>query len=304
VTPREPIDAAPQEMRLTLPGTPLAARCWGERPGHPVLALHGWLDNAASFDLLAPALCADAALPPLQFVALDLPGHGFSAWRPPGGHYGIVDYAADVLAVADALGWARFTIIGHSLGAGIATLVGGAVPERLSAAVLIDGLGPLASPAGDAPSMLARALDQATTSPSCPPRALPDLNAAIEVRRRSRFSIGHDAARLLCERGTRTTAGGERVWRADPRLRHPSAARLTEASVCAFIEAMTVPTLLIEAEQGALRSRAAAPFADRLTRHPALCRVVVPGNHHPHLDGHADVVAAHCARFLREQLDG
>ena len=51
---------------------------WGSTGDAPILALHGWLDNAASFVRLAPLL-ADA-----DVVAIDLPGHGYSDHSPPG----------------------------------------------------------------------------------------------------------------------------------------------------------------------------------------------------------------------------
>ena len=53
----------------------------GEAQGPKVLALHGWLDNAASFIPLA------GQLPHLDLVMLDLPGHGRSAHLGPGAEY-------------------------------------------------------------------------------------------------------------------------------------------------------------------------------------------------------------------------
>jgi len=103
-----------QPFELEVGGTRVAGlRNSGDGPR--VLALHGWLDNAASFVPLAPHLAS------LQLVAIDLPGHGHSAHLPAGASYTTAAAICHVLDVADALGWDRFSLLGHSMGAGIAT---------------------------------------------------------------------------------------------------------------------------------------------------------------------------------------
>ena len=88
--------------------------------GPRVLALHGWLDNAASFVPLA------AHLRGIDLVAIDQPGHGQSAHLPPGTDYSFVGALNAVLDVADALGWDRFALLGHSMGAGIGSMLAAA----------------------------------------------------------------------------------------------------------------------------------------------------------------------------------
>ena len=85
-----------EEVRLSLPHIELAAHLYGPADGEPVIALHGWLDNAASFARLAPKL------PGLRIVALDFAGHGHSDHRPAGAGYAIWDYAHDVLPSSSA----------------------------------------------------------------------------------------------------------------------------------------------------------------------------------------------------------
>src|SRR5690606_2312769 len=110
----------------------LAGLAFGPRDGRPVLALHGWLDNAATFVPLAPLL------PELRIYALDLPGHGRSSHRPPGARYHYVDWVGDVIEAADALGLDRFALLGHSMGAGISILTAGTFPERVERLALIE----------------------------------------------------------------------------------------------------------------------------------------------------------------------
>ncbi|TQD45414.1 alpha/beta fold hydrolase, partial [Lysobacter aestuarii] len=123
--------------------TPLGRMAGLRRAGHDadaprVLALHGWLDNAASFLPIAPLL------PDIELVALDLPGHGLSAHLAAGADYSFPGAVNAVLDAADALGWSRFSLLGHSMGAGIASLLAAACPDRVERLVAIEALGALA----------------------------------------------------------------------------------------------------------------------------------------------------------------
>src|SRR5690349_15211801 len=137
------------ELAIGLPHLTLAARAWGDPRLPKLLALHGWLDNAATFDLLAPLLCEH-----FHIVAIDFPGHGRSGWRPAGTWYHYVDYLNDVLAAADALEWPRFGLLGHSLGGAVASALAAACPERIELLLLIEALGPLATDASRALELL------------------------------------------------------------------------------------------------------------------------------------------------------
>ena len=52
-------DGFPTERQLDINGLNYALRCWGDADHPPILAVHGWLDNAASFDVIAPRLARD-----------------------------------------------------------------------------------------------------------------------------------------------------------------------------------------------------------------------------------------------------
>ncbi|NWR53989.1 SEHL2 protein, partial [Bucorvus abyssinicus] len=99
------------ELKFPVPWGHVAAKAWGPSEGHPVLCLHGWLDNANSFDKLIPLLPRDC-----YYVAMDFSGHGLSSHRPAGSPYHFLDYVSDVRRVAAALQWRRFTLMGHSMG--------------------------------------------------------------------------------------------------------------------------------------------------------------------------------------------
>ena len=82
-----------REVAIDIPLGRIAALRWGE-PGAPkVLALHGWLDNAASFIPLMQHLQG------LDLVAIDQPGHGRSAHLPAGADYSFVGAINAILDV-------------------------------------------------------------------------------------------------------------------------------------------------------------------------------------------------------------
>jgi pimeloyl-ACP methyl ester carboxylesterase len=280
-----------EERILSLPGIDLAAKVWGSADGEPVLALHGWLDNAASFDRLAPLL------PELHLVALDLPGHGRSQHRPPGGSHHFVDWVADVIAAADGLGWERFSLLGHSMGAGIASLMPATFPERIVRVALIEGLGPLASPAAEVPQRLAAAISDERRLADLGVRSFPDFPAAVSVRMLG-SDLDRSSAEILVERAVQEVADGVRFLH-DPRLKAPSRLRLTEEQVRAFLAGISCPALAVKGRKG-------LPFpADLLAARLGTIKDVqlaeLPGGHHLHLTHPHEVAPLLRSFFLAPQ---
>jgi len=276
-----------EEIELRTPHLRLAARAWGPQDGDPVLALHGWLDNAASFERLAPLL------PLARVVALDLPGHGRSAHRPPGTHYHFVDFVPDVIAAADALGWERSSLLGHSLGAGIASFVAAVAPERIERVALIEGLGPLSGPPEDAPDRLTESMRRMAR---VDPRRLSvyaDVDAAARAREKA-TGMDHEAALVLARRGTRETEGGV-TWSSDPKLLVTSPLYLTEEQVGAFLGRIEAPVLLLLSRSGS--PRAHEYVARRRALVPTLDVRILDGGHHLHLE-HPEPVAGALREFL------
>lgn len=274
---------AAQEIELPVGPLRLAARVHGPADGIPVLALHGWLDNAASFEPLAPLLDG------LRLIALDLPGHGRSDHRPPGAHYHFIDYVDDVLGAADALGWERFALLGHSLGGAVATFVAGACPDRITRLGLIEALGPLTEPAEEAPRRLAHAIDRARVRGDRPARTYPAIEQAIEARRMA-GGLDEPAARLLVERATVAVDGGVQ-WRSDRRLRLPAPYRFTEEQVVAVLRDIRAPTRLVVGDRGLL-PMARPALEQRVAAIDGLAIERLEGHHHLHMESPGPVAGA------------
>ncbi len=263
---------AVDELRFEVNGRLMAARAVGPVDGMPVLALHGWLDNAASFKAMEPYLEG------VRLVALDLMGHGFSAHRPEAVPYYIWDNVADVVAVADELGWECFHLLGHSMGAGISSLLAGAMPERVLSLVLIEGLAPLADAPEDLPRNMALAIRR-HQRPARPPRYYDSMESAIDARMHARFPVTEQAARWLVERSIVHTAKGFR-WRSDSALVLPSVLRMSEDQICAFLRSIEAPALLVLGEDGIANDLLEA----RALEVKGLQRMLLPGNHHLHME--------------------
>lgn len=263
---------------------------WGEAGRPRVLALHGWLDNAASFVPLA------AHLPGLELVAVDLPGHGRSAHLPSGADYSFAGALHAVLDVADALGWERFALLGHSMGAGIGSLLAAACPQRVARLVAIEALGALPEPEETTVSRLRDAIGAGRALAGKRLRMFTELDTPVRARTLARTgAIGEAAARLLVERGVREVQAddGRRgwIWSSDPRLTLPTMVRMTPGQVRALIRGIECPTRVIHADPPQpylpepLRSEHAALLPDGELR-------VLPGGHHLHMEQPAAVAAA------------
>ena len=262
----------------------------GDGDGPRVLALHGWLDNAASFIPLA------AHLPGVQLAAPDLPGHGRSAHLAPGAEYTSGVAVNAVLDIADALGWDTFSLLGHSMGAGIASLVAASVPDRVRRLVAIEALGGLAETVERTADRWREAIAAARALPGKQLRVFADLAAPVRARMQAN-QLSEPAARLLVERGVRPVEGGF-VWSSDPRLTLPTPQRLSEAQLARLVAGIACPTTVIYADPPQayfpepLRTQRAALLPDGRLH-------VLAGTHHLHMEDPA-AVAARMLAFLRQ----
>ena len=280
---------AARERELALPGFKLAAREWGDT-GTPVLALHGWLDNAGTFDKLAPLLAG------CHVVALDSAGHGRSDNRSADSSYNIWQDAGDVAEVADALGWKQFNLLGHSRGAAVAALFAGTFPERARRLVLIEGGIPILGEAENAAADFARALTESRQLRGKAGRIFPDRSTAIAERAEGFSKVSLEAAEILALRSLRSVPGGYQ-WHADQRLKATSEIRLTADHVRSFLRRIQAPALMFIAAESPIAHRAV--FTDLLPAFPQLEIVNMPGGHHLHLEGAEREIAAAALEFFR-----
>jgi len=255
----------------------------GDAGGTRVLALHGWLDNAASFLPLSRHLSG------IELVVPDLPGHGHSVHIGPGAEYTSGVAVNAVLDLADALGWDEFCLLGHSMGAGIASLLAASSPQRVRRLLAIEALGGLSETVERTAARWQEAIAAARALPGKRLRVFTDIATPIRARMQAN-QLSEANARLLVERGIHAVDGGY-VWSSDQRLTLPTPQRLDEAQIAALVANIRCPTRVIFAEPAQpyfpepLRSQRA-----RLLPEGEL--ILMAGTHHLHMEDPAGVARA------------
>jgi len=212
----------------------------------------------------------------------------------PGGEYTLHGALHTVLDVADAMRLERFSLLGHSMGAGITSLLAAACPQRVERIVLIDGLAIPENPERTLARM--RESVAATRSRSASPlRVFPDLDTPIQARMQAN-ALDAGSARLLVERGVREVSGGY-VWSSDPRLMLPSFRYMTLAQIEVMMAGIECPARVIFSESATpLFPRAQKLALAKLIPHSEVFEL--PGIHHLHMQ-HPAEVGALAGGFLR-----
>ncbi|CAE8716111.1 unnamed protein product [Polarella glacialis] len=232
--------AAVEEICLKVApyGHRVSAKKWGTLDGvgdNVVIALHGWLDNASSFDLIAPHLVAAG----FCIYALDLPGHGKSEWS---GMYDHAKMARSMHAFILAAGLKTpLLILAHSYGAQCAFALCAAAPSLVRRIVMLDEIGPPCRFAGipesylRGPSLEYFAAVAGITARQ--PRRLSSVDEAVSRRYKNhappypkasealgppRWPLSREEVELiLCERGVRRSSdGGAWEYSHDPQLQY------------------------------------------------------------------------------------
>ncbi len=273
-------------------GIRLAYHHWPGRPGAPaVVCLPHLTGHKGSFAALAQGLAPD-----YDVYALDLRGRGDS--DKPAEGYGFAYHARDVLALADSLGLAGFTLVGHSFGATAAVYLGSVRPDRVRAAVLLDGG---ADPKEDTLKAMYPTIHQLGHTYASPDAYLAAMRAlgffepwSAAFERYFRDDV------LALPDGTVTPKASAAAVERDLDLHFAY-------SMCLHFPALRCRTLFLRPERGLLGDRGHV-FTERearaITAHIPYCRwISVPDvNHYSLLQNEASPAFAPLRAFLDEVL--
>ncbi len=264
---------------LEVRGLTLNALEWGEA-GRPALCfLHGGSAHAHWFDAVIPGFAGH-----YHVLSLDQRGHGASQWAPTPA-YATEDFAGDLLGVMDAMGWARMTVIGHSMGGHNAMAFAAWHPERAERLIVVDSR----------PSIPADRLKNMHRRGDRGPMRHETLESAVKsFRLLPRETVADPGLLAHLAREGITERDGRFLYRFDPACNGQR--RPTDG--WALLDRITAPTLLVRGEHSPILPRQMA--ADMLARLRRARLVEIPGTyHHLVLDAPAAFAAALDA-FLTE----
>ncbi|WP_428771997.1 alpha/beta fold hydrolase [Vibrio sp.] len=250
---------------------------------HSMVFVHGWLDNAASFEQLMPQL--HQQLPDWHLCAIDLPGHGLSSHKPGGSFYPFHDYIDDLHQFLSALPASQVVLVGHSLGALITSCYSAAFPEQVSGLVQIEGYGPLAEEPQLCVDRLRQGVIDRQRLRRKPVRGFDSPEQAIMrragINQVSEQQIAPIVLRGLAQREQRWW------WRHDIRLQSASLYRMDFQHAEQFIQSVRCPQLVILGQDGYSHLK-----SNMLKNEPPHAQFLqIPGGHHCHLQ-HPDRVNA------------
>lgn len=254
----------------------------------PIIYIHGWLDNSASFNLLAPLIKNHPSF------ALDLPGHGMSDHISPFAYYHFIDGVSQLIETINVLKLQKCILIGHSLGACLASIVAGAIPNKIEKLVLLDAIGPLTTPDSDSAIKYQLYLKQLSIIKRKKNRHYENIMQASE-HRAINGHITKEHVEDIVKRGL-IYKDNSYQWRHDPRLLLPSPMRMTEAQTLTFLKEITAPTLLLNATEGFKFSREA--YQLRITAVKQLTVKEIKSGHHLHIE-----TPTLCAHLINDFLN-
>ena len=247
---------------LPIRGVNYHLRVWGQPSAKlaPVFLLHGWMDVSASWQFVVDAWrAADPEMQGRQLIAPDWRGFGRSMPQQPVDSYNFHDYLADLealLAYFAPDAQQSVDLVGHSMGANIATAYAGIRPARVRKLVNLEGFGLPDSRPSQAPGRYAQWLDELAQLHNGTLQLKTYTGAEGVAQRLTKTNprLSPDKALWLAHHWAEPIANGNGQWRilGDNAHKVVSARLYRVDEIVAIYQRITAPTLAIEASDNSL----------------------------------------------------
>jgi pimeloyl-ACP methyl ester carboxylesterase len=256
---------------------------WGNAGKPPLVMLHGIGRDAHSFDHIAPRFTSD-----YHVIAVDLRGHGDSAWHPDGA-YLVEDLVKDLEGLVEQRRLDGLVLLGNSTGGRVVQVYAGLHPDRVRALVVED-VGP-ERPADVAAGFMRRVQQDANGWSS--------EDELVAQLRAQDSRTSEELLRAHARSATKRRDDGRLVWKRDPNL----VKGFVPTELWRHVRRITSPTLYVLGGRSTIVS---AATQEQLKKTIPGCEIVVmPGlGHYPHLEApteYVDLVKAFLSRRARDR---
>ncbi|XP_022916919.1 probable serine hydrolase [Onthophagus taurus] len=279
-----------EEIEIPVPWGIISGKWWGSKEQQPFLALHGWQDNANTFDNLAPLLIQEGH----SILAIDLPGHGRSSHYPQGTYYYIFwDGIHLIRRIVKHFKWEKIDLLGHSLGGIMSFLYASVYPEEVGKYISIDIAGPVTK-SEKTHQILGGSVDKFLEFDNLDEEKTPTYTyqEAFDIYKKAyEKNANEESCRILLERGLKKNEDGSYSFARDLRLKVCALGFFTVDQVMGFAQCVKCDVLNIRGNPGMdfPPERYDAVLDEIEKTCGRLVRKVVPGKHHLHLDNAKDV---------------
>jgi len=214
-----------QDKYITVNGLRLHYLDWGSNGKPPFIMLHGISRIAHQFDHIAPHFRNE-----YHVMAIDMRGHGDSAWSPEGA-YLVEDYVKDLEAFVDQLNLRNLVLLGNSTGGRVVQVYAGLHPDRV-ARLISEDVGP------ERPNEIASAFTRQVEREADGWASEEELLASLQ---KSNPKIPADILRSYAHFGSKKRDDGRFVWKRDPNI----AKGFIATELWRFVREIKCPTIYV-----------------------------------------------------------
>jgi pimeloyl-ACP methyl ester carboxylesterase len=190
---------------------------WGTDGLEPLLMIHGGRDHCRNWDWVA-ARMRDR----YHVLAMDLRGHGDSAWAI-GGAYTETSHIQDIAQLVHQRIDQPVTLMAHSLGALLSLAYAGVFPEKVARIIAIEGIPPVrmidANEGEPVETRVRQWIELRRDLSGKPHRRYPSFEDAVSRMREANKHLSLEQARHLTRHGAQQNEDGSYSWKFDPYAR-------------------------------------------------------------------------------------
>lgn len=292
------------EVEIKVPWGHMSGKWWGPKNVRPILALHGWQDNAGTFDNIIPLLPQH-----LSYLAVDLPGHGLSSRIPDGLYYSTAHIIHCINLIRKHYQWDKLSLMAHSMSAIVSFQYTSIFPNNCDLVVSLDALKPMQAKPARIIEMLGKLGDEFDTIDERNQRnILPPSYTFDELVERwdkaTHSSVNRAAAEILMKRSVAVEANDPTrfYFTRDSRLKVFNFAIIPHELCLEMAKHIKIPYLFFKATKSPYyeKKQYFDEVRQALEEHNKLFEcVMVDGMHHFHLT-EPTLGSAKIAEFLHK----